>query len=398
MSCLDIQLVAPAIHNVNTQCHEKHGISALAGLVVLSVTASSPLINVTKTHVRMIQVIRPTTDSKNNRRTLCPSFCMIEKSPQPGSTIERTIRDVALPTFSNGGFEIYPRRIVSEFPFHFDLPTNIPGTTKTPLGTISYEIEVKATTSQHGTFTQRRSVELNRQMILSEPTKTQHHLYFQKSNTIRGMTLSQNSTPRSGPRISFTATIRTHWETAPADRETELCHLVVRELRWQAEEVIKIMSKSTSPDEKYSVCERQLVRKLCDGHTKGYWGYGCNPYVKQSYGLEFEGKGEEKPAICIPFAFTIPKRALAVDDIDLAAYEIGVDGADQTPNCGHPEKYPFFSAGKVTKGITVHHQLKIELVTGEDVFHKGTRKLVERKRLRTIVCPAIPLSVCEVSL
>ncbi|OQE37757.1 hypothetical protein PENCOP_c009G00401 [Penicillium coprophilum] len=384
MSSLNIQLVTPAIHNVNTQCHEKHGIPALAGLVVLSVTASSPLINVTQIHVRIIQVMRPTADNKTHWRTWCPSFCMIEKSPQPGSTIERTIRDVALPIFSKGGFEIYPGRIVSEFPFHIDLPTNIPGTTKTPLGTIRYEIEAKATTSQHGTFTQRRPVELNRQMILSEPTKTQHHLYFQKSNTIRGMTLSQNSTPRSGPRISFTAAIRTHWETAPADRETELCHFVVRELRWQAEEIIKIMSKSTSPEEEYSICERQLVRKLCDGNTKGYWGYGCNPYVKQPYGLKFGGKGEEKPAICIPFVFTIPKRAMVVDDIYLAAYGFGVDGADQTQKCGLPEKSFFFSPGKTTKGITVHHQLKIELVTGEDVFHKGTRTLVERKRLRTI--------------
>jgi hypothetical protein len=172
----------------------------------------------------------------------------------------------------------------------------------------------------------------------------------------------------------------------------------VRELRWHAEEIVKIMSKSNSSDEKYSICERQSVRRLCGGRTKGYWGSGRNPYVKQPHGQNIEGKGGGKPTICIPFGFTISKQAAVVDDIDLAAYDIGADRVGDIPQCGFPRDVCFPSPEKLVKGIIVYHQLKIELVTGEDVFHKCTGKLVERKQPRTIACPAIPLSVCEVSI
>jgi hypothetical protein len=171
---------------------------------------------------------------------------------------------------------------------------------------------------------------------------------------------------------------------------------VVRELRWHAEEVIEIISIG-SPGVKYPIRERQSVRKLCDGSTKGYWGSAHNPYITEPHGPKIEAKAGERRGIRIPFEFTIPKRAMVVDDVDLAAYETGTEGFGQALYCGLPEEDCLYSPGRVTKGITVHHQLRIELVVGEDVFHKDTGKLVERKRPRTIVCPAIPFSVCEVS-
>ncbi|EKV17405.1 hypothetical protein PDIG_15290 [Penicillium digitatum PHI26] len=57
-------------------------------------------------------------------------------------------------------------------------------------------------------------------------------------------------------------------------------------------------------------------------------------------------------------------------------------GAGHTSPC-LPREFSFSSTGKMPKGITVHHQLKIELVVGEDVFHKDTGKLVERKTMQT---------------
>lgn len=139
------------------------------------------------------------------------------------------------------------------------------------------------------------------------------------------MTLSQNSTSRSGSKISFTATVHTHWEAASSNREAEFRHLVVRELRWYAEEIVRIISQPSSSDEKFSIRERQLIRKLCDGGRKGYWGFSCNPYVKQPNGKNLCGKGEEKSATCIPFEFSIPKQAKIVNEIDPAAYEICAD-------------------------------------------------------------------------
>ncbi|CAG7938572.1 unnamed protein product [Penicillium nalgiovense] len=394
MPSLDLDLVAPSTHHVDSR--EKRDVSTFAGHAVVSATSFLTLVDVTEIHVRLLQVLTSTTDSKNTRIS-SPLFCnRTDKPPRRNSRIERTLREVSLPVVSKEGVANSQGGVVSKSYFYLDIPTNIPATTKTPIGTITYEIEATAPTSKHGMITHRRPLNINRQMGLIDPEQTQHRLNFPNSNAIQGMTLSQNSTPRSGLRISFTATIHTHWETAPAARPAELRHLVVRELRWHAEEVVEIISIG-SPGVKYPICERRLVRKLCDGSTKGYWGSARNKYITEPYGPNIEAKAGEKWGIRIPFDFTIPKRAMIVDDVDLAAYETGTEGFGQALYCGFPGEEYLSSPERMTKGITVHHQVKIEFVMGEDVFHTGTGKLVERKRARIIVCPAIPFSVCGVS-
>ncbi|OQE30904.1 hypothetical protein PENFLA_c002G00684 [Penicillium flavigenum] len=394
MPSLDLELLAPSNHHVNSQ--EKRDVSTFAGHAVLSATSFLTLVDVTEIHVRLLQVLTATIDSKDTRISSPLFSSRTDKPPKRNSRIERTLRGVSLPVLSKEGVKNCQGGVASSSYFYLDIPTNIPATTKTPIGTITYEIEATAPTSKHGMITHRRPLNINRQMGLTVPKQTEHILNFPTSNAIQGMTLSQNSTPRSGPRISFTATIHTHWETAHAARPTELRHLVVRELRWHADEVVEIISIG-SPGVKYPICERQSVRKLCDGSSKGYWGSARNPYITEPHGPKIDMKAGEKRGIRIPFDFTIPKRAMVVDDVDLAAYETGTEGLGQALYCGFPGEDYLYSPGRATKGITVHHQLKIELVIGEDVFHTGTGKLVERKRSRTIVCPAIPFSVCEVS-
>ncbi|KAJ6180591.1 hypothetical protein N7519_011052 [Penicillium mononematosum] len=390
MLSLDLELVAPSTHHVNS--HEKRFVSTFAGHAVLSATSFLILVDVTEIHIRLLQVLTSTTDSKDIRISSPLFSSRTDKAPQRNSRIERTLREVSLPVLSKEGVENCQGGVASKSYFYLDIPTNIPATTNTPIGTITYEIEATAPTSKHGMITHRRPLNINHQMGLTDLNQTQHRLNFPTSNAIQGMTLSQNSTPRSGRRISFTATIHTHWETAPAARLTELRHLVVRELTWHAEEVVEIISIG-SPGVKYPICERRSVRKLCDGSIKGYWGSARNPYITEPHGPKVDTKAGEKRGIRIPFDFKIPKRAMAVDDVDLAAYETGTEGFSQALYCGFPGEDCLYSPGRVTKGITVHHQLKIELVMGEDVFHTGTGKLVERKRSRTIVCPAIPFSV-----
>jgi hypothetical protein len=394
MTSLSLELVAPSTHYVDS--HEKRGVSTFAGHAVLSATSFLNLIDVTEIHVRLLQVLTSITDSKDTRISSPLFSSRTYKPPKRNLRTERTLREVSLPVLSKEGVENCQGGVASKTYFYLDIPTNIPATTTTPIGTITYELEATAPTSKNGMITHRRPLIINRQMVLTDPKQTHHRLKFPTSNVIEGMTLSQISTPRSGPRISFTATIHTHWESAPAARPTELRHLVVRELRWHAEEVIEIISIG-SPGVKYPIRERQSVRKLCDGSTKGYWGSAHNPYITEPHGPKIEAKAGERRGIRIPFEFTIPKRAMVVDDVDLAAYETGTEGFGQALYCGLPEEDCLYSPGRVTKGITVHHQLRIELVVGEDVFHKDTGKLVERKRPRTIVCPAIPFSVCEVS-
>ena len=87
------------------------------------------------------------------------------------------------------------------------------------------------------------------------------------------MTLTQQSTPISESAVSFTATISPRWQMSPGQRITEIKHLVVRELRWYAEEIVKVMSQP--PDgssNKYTICRSEMVKKLCGGSVKGVLG------------------------------------------------------------------------------------------------------------------------------
>ncbi|KAJ5588944.1 hypothetical protein N7537_011622 [Penicillium hordei] len=94
MPSLNIELVAPSTHH----CHGMRDVLALAGHVVLLATSPGPLDNVNQIHVRLILVVTSTTDSKNTRWILCPSFCNpTNKSLQPGSRIERTLPEFSVP-------------------------------------------------------------------------------------------------------------------------------------------------------------------------------------------------------------------------------------------------------------------------------------------------------------
>jgi hypothetical protein len=397
MVSISLELAAPPSHHFNSQSHELRDIAPLTGHVILSASSVSLLPNLIQFDVKLIQIMTSTGDSKQTRRLSCPLLCGSTSGlPQTRSSSERVLQEVHLPFLSNEKLGKSTGRNASNFHFSFDVPKSIPPTSETPLGSIIYAIEATAATLEQGTVTRRQSVKLSCQKIQVDSEKTQHRLYFPLSNDIHGMTLSQNPTPRSDPRISFTATIHTHWETALADRSSEVRRLVVRKLKWQAEEVVKIMSKPISSDGEYSICEGQLVRKLCDGSVKGPWGSEQNSYLGDGQSSE-GGDGREKPAIRIPFGFTIPKRAMVTDDIDIAAYDIGANRTDYFSGHELLRRSSSPSADAMMRAITVHHRVKLELVTGEDVFHRGTGKLVERKRLRTVLCPAVPLSVCEVS-
>ncbi|KAJ5561909.1 hypothetical protein N7535_003628 [Penicillium sp. DV-2018c] len=390
MAPINLNLVAPSIHHFYSQSYELRDIAPLTGHVILSASSASLLPNPVRTEVKLIQIVTSMGDSKQTRRLSGSTSELIK----PTLFSERVLREVHLSFPSRDKEGNSTGTNVSDIPFSIDIPKNIPPTSETPIGSITYAIECTAATQDHGTITHRQPVKLGCHKIWIDSEKT-HKLLFPASNDIHGMTLTQCPTPRSGPRISFLAIIHTHWMTAPADRPSEVRYLVVRKLKWQAEEVIKIMSKPVNSDGDYSICERHLVRTLCEGSVKGSWESEPNP--ERGDDDSSKAYGEGKPAIRIPFGFTIPKRAKVTDDIDLDAYDVEPNGADYSSCFELPRKLSLSSMDAMMLAIVVHHRLKLEFVTGEDVFQRGTGRLVERTRSRTVLCPAVPFSVGEVS-
>lgn len=373
-------------------------VSPLTGSVAIPTSSHSLLADATGVHLRLVQSIRcenfrqvlPQKSTSNPSSILCLPF----KGPRLGShkskhENKQTICEVLLPLPSTTD-----KKCV-ELPFALDVPPNVPTTTSTPLGVIEYTLHATARISQHETVTDCQPLRITRHIIQRDVEKNRISMYFPNSAAIHGVSLSQNPTPRSGPRFSFTANISHRWETAPGDRPEELKHFVIREIKWLAEETVKIMAKPrANTDEKFSICEQTLTLKLCEGSTKGYWGFDRNPFVKHSHQYLFKdeiGKCE----IRIPFDFSIPTQKMVHDDIEFNMYEF-----DEYAGVGHslnPSDTSLCPPKDLVRVITVEHQLKVEILTGQDVFHHSSGTLVERKQPRVTVCPVFPFSVCEVS-
>ena len=402
MAPLKLNLSSSSTYCINTECHENGDMPALSGHVTLSDSSGSKLANVREVDIRLVQSIACEAPSERaprkfilNPNTLpCPSLRSTTRKPTERPYVhQQIVREIRLSIPS-----MDEREMCSKLHFALDVPVNTPATTYTHLGSITYAIEVAANLSHHDSITHRQPIKIYRHMVQRDLEMTRRSVYFPNSSAIQGMSLSQNPTPRSGPRFSFTANIHPRWETARGDRPTELKHFVVREIKWCAEEIVKIMAKPSGHAEgTYSICERQMSRKLCDGSTKRYWGFERNPFVKEPHQHIIQGDGGGLSIIRIPFEFNIPNRAMLVDDIDLNAYEFRDGNKADTSQHGLYTTYRSSSSGDMVRVITVYHQLKVQVVTGEDTFHTRTGKLVERKRLRTTVCPAFPLSVCQIS-
>ncbi|OGE56027.1 hypothetical protein PENARI_c003G08796 [Penicillium arizonense] len=403
MDSFNLELVAPSTHHISSLRGEKGELATLSGHAIISADSNLSFLPCQSVHVRLIQTVKSAYDKSccmkaTNRRfsfektrLFCPSFLSPTANPsQATRTDEQAVEIASLPCSLEGTPKEHSGRIIAKYYFSLEVPTIIPTTTETPLGSVTYKLIASATAADHEPATKSQSVKLCRQAASQTSPLIRTALEFPLSKLIQGMTLTQQPTLRSEPTLSFTATISPRWQTYPGQRTTEIKHLVVRELRWYAEEIVKVMSQpADGSSNNYSICKSEKVRKLCKGNVKGYWGSDQNPYVKQPTTITQDG--DKHVLIPIQFAIRYPKHAAVIDDLDLESYEFGA-ADDVCPPPYSPTDQGFHMEAK--RAIIVQHQLKFEIITGEDTFAINTEKLVERKPLRTTVCPAFPFTVC----
>ncbi|KAJ5985375.1 hypothetical protein N7522_012571 [Penicillium canescens] len=403
MDSFDLELVAPSTHHINRLRGEKGELATLSGHAIISADSNLSFPPCQSVHVRLVQTVKSTYDKScctkaTNRRfsfektrLFCPSFFSPTASPSQATRMdEQAVEIASLPCSLEGTPKEHSGRIISKYYFSLEVPAIIPTTTETPLGSVTYKLIASATAADREPAIKSQSVKLCRQADSQTSHLIRTALEFPLSKLILGMTLTQQSTPRSEPTLSFTATISPRWQTYPGQRTTEIKHLVVRELRWYAEEIVKVMSQpADGSSNKYSICKSEKVRKLCKGNIKGYWGSDQNPYIKQP--LTITQDEDKHVLIPIQFAIRNPRHAAMIDDVDLESYEFGA-ADDVCPPPYSPSDQGFHTEAK--RAIIVQHQLKFEIITGEDTFAIKTEKLVERKPLQTTVCPAFPFTVC----
>ncbi|KAF9890751.1 hypothetical protein FE257_005620 [Aspergillus nanangensis] len=266
-------------------------------------------------------------------------------------------------------------KVILGFSFALPILSDIPSTTTTALGTVSYEITATSTTTNGSKVSAKQPVQILRRALPDYPRTAQHVRTFCGDQ----VTIVLDITPKESPGDSeflYTAKLSLKKTVRPGPRASEIRNLVVKELKWQVEETAQVVSRldhdgnyenngNAIPDKKES------RRELCNSGKDGPWG------------------ANDEGTIQICFDVNIPKSTGVTEDINV----------DIKHDCLVPrasdECHPGTAMAEETVGMIANHQLRLDIIVGEDTFDQTTGKLVDRKSRWKSFSPRFPLPVYE---
>ncbi|XHF99753.1 hypothetical protein AWENTII_003242 [Aspergillus wentii] len=219
------------------------------------------------------------------------------------------------------------------FPFSIPVPEDLPATTETVLGKVSYVIEAQ---TDSGICT-RQPVDIQCRSIQDGQTVDYARAF--PGQRLSTQTFLTRMRPDSRVTARYAAKEVVYQTITKGIRATETKYATVKELRWRVEETVNAVE--VYPDT--TRCKGQIIRQLAAGKQTGHW-------------IATGTDGQ----VAVAFEITIPQSANAADEIDISSYSRGL-------------------------AITVSHRLMLDVIIGEDTFDQGTGKLVDRKpRVRSL--------------
>ncbi|KAJ5672362.1 hypothetical protein N7507_001489 [Penicillium longicatenatum] len=297
------------------------------------------------------------------------------------SIVEEITQDVLLlPNRHTNGPSMGDQTI--QIPFTLPAPVDIPGSVTTNLGEISYDLVASVITENNTLASIRQLIHLSRQGISDEPT-IEYARSYPNSKMITQISLSQHLHTSSKSELSFSMNIILRRPIASGERASEFKCSTVRGIRCRVEEVTKLFTKSDGSNPEV---ERVSIRELCNGRQKTHWDIVDNSLDMQQDDTSRSG------SVDVLFGFTIPKNANPAQRTDLSCYAFDPGHLD-------PEILPtelrgyYISTTKERLVMTIEHQLKLDLLMGEDTFERGTMNLVDRKPVRVALNASFPLFI-----
>jgi hypothetical protein len=248
-----------------------------------------------------------------------------------------------------------------KFSFSLPIPGNVPPTADTVLGTVSYTITATVRFASSVSIQDSLPIEVRR---AASPEPVWHTRAYPGSPVITELCITPRpaETKRAGHQAQYDIEWQAKSTILDGERESELKYVVAEEVRWQVDETVKCLSlarQENRTNRQKIVGSQERTRQICQGAIAGRWIAGSGR----------KDRPEEAAAggrIEIPFQVRIPT---AVDEIDTSSYF-----GDH--ECAHGEELDEME----TLAITVSHRLHLEVITGEDTFHRETGDLVERRR------------------
>ncbi|KAJ5647604.1 hypothetical protein N7490_003976 [Penicillium lividum] len=277
---------------------------------------------------------------------------------------------------------------IIQIPFIIPIPVDIPGSVITELGEITYDIVASVTTEDETIATTRHPIHLSRQAITDEPT-IQHARSYPNSKMVTQITLSQHL-KTSLSDLSFAMSIKLRNPSTPGERASELKCSAIRGIRCRVEEVTKIYNKCDRHNTEGNEAEpeRVSVREICNGRQKTHWGIIENPAEAQLDDAQRSG------SVDVVFGFSIPKSVNHAQRTDLSCYAFNPERLDPVSLPLELQEY-YVTTSREPLVMTVEHRLRLDLLTGEDTFQRGTMILVDRKPIRVALNASFPLLISE---
>jgi hypothetical protein len=232
------------------------------------------------------------------------------------------------------------------FNFHVPLLANLVGSIDT-VGSISYTVEVTVSPPAGGAGQSQLHVSRRINIVHSAIPRTIAHLRRYPGDLV---TTSLNVTLLSTEKgISYALSWLARSTVSRGARESELKYVIAKELHWSIEETVKCVTIQHET----TTCLHQYTRRLFEGRLKGRWAAPG-------------GSQDGNDSIQIPFEVSIPRSIDVSDTTSLASYQ---------------EHYstPALESDEEQLAVTVDHRLNLEVVTGEDTFHRGTGDLLDRR-------------------
>ncbi|OGM49239.1 hypothetical protein ABOM_004135 [Aspergillus bombycis] len=391
MEAWGLRLTVPSTHTLLESAGESHAppITGSIAIAVPSSSLTSSTDNYPQFEISLTRSVAPkppdvAVPSSNKsysfffKRNQTHKSSSTQNSPHATTCLEPKVETLVQYDLCHAPDEIDPTEGEDEtwlrFNFYLPIPSNIPPTTETILGSVSYAITATVTSTISGTriLTDTQQVKMSRRVV-SEPIR--HIRQYPGERVLTELSLIPKQLYSDSPeetKVGYSLEWLAHSTIAKGARDMEVKYVVGKELKWRVEETVKYLAISRGGDSQRdavaTTCKEQRVRQLCEGKQKGHW--------IASGGLQ---GGDH--TIEIPFDISIPANVKAADGIGLLSYL-----------CHHQEKTCGCSPSETT-GVTVEHNLILEVITGQDTFDEATGRLVDRRPRMKSFNAIFPLSV-----
>ncbi|KAE8394441.1 hypothetical protein BDV23DRAFT_179596 [Aspergillus alliaceus] len=382
----DLELVVPSTHCITLLSPSEAYCPQLSGFILVPIAPSRsdrgeyPDIRLTLTQGFTAQTRSMTTAEKKIR--FLQRISMRRSMSHPPHATGEPENRTDVETVADCRLRETPAILENHQQFHFAIaiPPALPGTMKTTFGGISYAINAIVTWPSGTSATTMRPIDILRRVIPGPCHSISHIRNYHGAKLFTALRLTPSiSTDSKTTKLVYAASLVARRTITPGDRPMETKYVVIKKFRWWVEETVRLMKVHTAADgqEGTTTCVKQCVRQVCSGKQRGRWT---------------ASKPGTEDRIEIPLDITIPTSARSVDSLDMSSYSIGTGPVPPSYDSHHQH------TRSVTKwAITVSHQLKLDIITGQDTYNRESGNLLDRRHLWKSFKAFYPLSLHEVT-